>query len=474
MGSRILFVSVNRCAVPEPVFPLGLACVASAARRAGHETRLVDLLAEPETLEAAVRDFKPDVVGLSLRNIDDVLIRKRETFYNNLAELTAKARRAHPCRVVLGGSGFSICPESLLELSGADFGIQGEGEASLVELVDALDNQRDYRSIPGLVYRNGGNIVGNPQRPGALPVPELSVERPAALAGYYLKTGGMLNLQTQRGCALTCAYCAYPLIEGRSHRRRKPEAVAEEFAQLQSLGAKYIFVVDSFFNSSERHVVESCEAILRRGTKLSWGCFLRPQSLTRAMMRLMARAGLAHIEFGADSLCDSVLAEYGKQLTFDDIAQSSALADGAGIEHCHYLICGGPGETMETLETSFENSRHLPRAVFMAVVGMRIFPRTPLAVRAVREGRIAADDNLLAPAYYLAEGLEEPAVFERLRDFARRSPDWLVGDPPPDFASFVARLRRRGVVGPLWSYFALLQRVLPQGLSDLTRAVPAA
>ncbi len=461
MGSRILFVSVNRCAVPEPVFPLGLACVNSAARRAGHETRLLDLLAEPQTLEAAVRNFKPDVVGLSLRNIDDVLIRKRETFYDNLAELTATARRAHPCRVVLGGSGFSICPESLLELSGANFGIQGEGEASLVKLLAALDNESDYTSIPGLVYRNGRNIITNPQRLGSSPVPELDVERPGPLAGYYLKTGGMLNLQTQRGCALQCTYCAYPLIEGRSHRRRDPEAVAEEFVQLQALGAKYVFVVDSLFNSSERHVVETCEAMLRRGARLSWGCFLRPQSLTRAMMRLMARAGLAHIEFGSDSFCDSVLAEYDKQLTFDDIAQSSTLAAEAGIEHCHYLICGGPGETLDTLETSFRNSRQLTGAVILATVGMRIYPGTALCRRALREGRITADTDLLTPTYYVAEDLNTDRIVAELGANAGRSPNWITGDPTPAYGRLVERLRGRGVVGPLWSYFALLQRLWP-------------
>jgi hypothetical protein len=120
---------------------------------------------------------------------------------------------------------------------------------------------------------------------------------------------------------------------------------------------------------------------------------------------------------------------------------------------------------MDTLEASFENSKQLTGAIIMAVVGMRIYPDTSLARRAVRDGCIAPDADLLSPAYYLAPGLTEEGVFERLREFARRSPNWIVGDPTPEFAGLVARLRSRGVVGPLWSYFAMLQRILPQGVA---------
>jgi len=474
MVSRILLINANQCSAPDPVFPLGLSHLNAALRRAGHQTRLFDLLAEPQSVEDVLRRFQPDFVGLSLRNVDNVLIRQQETYFAGLLTLSDAVRRAHPCTVVIGGSGFSIYPKKLLELSRADFGIQGEGEASLVALVAALRGGAEYASIPGLVYRRGRQIVANPQQPSDSQAGLEAADRPSAVADFYLTACGMLNVQTQRGCGQACTYCAYPLIEGCLHRRRDPEAVAQEFEQLQAMGAKYAFVVDSVFNSSERHVAETCEAILRRGVKLRWGCFLRPQSLTLEMMRLMARAGLTHIEFGSDSFCDTVLEQYAKRLAFDDIARSSELARQAGIEHCHYLICGGPGESLETLETSFQNSRHLAGSVVLAVVGMRIFPGTALAQRAVQEGRVTADADLLAPAYYFAAGLDEVTVFERLREFARRAPNWIVGDPPPGFANLVARLRRRGVVGPLWSYFAMLQRIMPQGAAEMTRAVPTA
>jgi radical SAM superfamily enzyme YgiQ (UPF0313 family) len=397
-----------------------------------------------------------------------VLIRKQETFFAALTTICQTVRRVHPHPVVIGGSGFSIYPARLLELSGADFGIHGEGEASFVSLLAVLENGGDHTNIPGLVYRQGREIVVNPQRPVALAASRETASHPAALAGHYLKTCGTLNLQTQRGCAHTCCYCTYPLIEGHTHRRRHPEAIADEFEQLESLGAKYAFIVDSVFNSSARHVTETCEAIIRRKASLHWGCFLRPQGLTPELMQLMKRAGLTHIEFGSDSFCDEVLAYYTKRFTFDDILHSSELAREAEIEHCHFLICGGPGETRDTLEVSFKNSQRLVGAVIMAVVGMRIYPGTALHEHALRERCITPDDDLLKPTYYIAPGLTEEQVFARLEEFARGSPNWITGDPTPAYARLVDRLRRRGMVGPLWTYFAMVRRLAPAFAPEAT------
>jgi radical SAM superfamily enzyme YgiQ (UPF0313 family) len=193
-----------------------------------------------------------------------------------------------------------------------------------------------------------------------------------------------------------------------------------------------------------------------------WGCFLRPQGLTPELMSLMARAGLTHIEFGSDSFCDEVLGAYQKDFTFDDILCSNELARREHVEACHFLICGGPGETTATLEKSLQNSRRLNGTVIMAVVGMRIYPGTHLFERAVAEGQVGRDADLLQPAYYLTPGLTETAVFAQLQEFARLSPNWIVGDPSPEYQNLVGRLRQRGVVGPLWSYFAMLQRIKPQ------------
>ncbi len=465
MPSRILLINANRCTAPDPVFPLGLAHLSAALREAGHECVWLDSLAEAGGFPELLRKARPDYVGISLRNIDDVLIRKKETFFDDLGVLAALVRRHSRCPVILGGSGFSIFPERLMELAGADFGVTGEGEAPLLALLKALESGGEYQAIPGLVFRVNGTIKTNAPRHAPFTLRLADDDFPASLANYYLRSASMLNVQTQRGCAFGCGYCTYPLIEGRQHRRRPSDLVAEEFAQLQRLGAKYVFVVDSVFNSAPAHVLETCEALVRRNNKLPWGCFLRPQGLTRELMALMARAGLSHIEFGSDSLCDEVLAAYGKAFTFEEILNSSELAREARIDFCHFLIAGGPGETRATLAAGFANSQRLKSAVILAVVGMRIYPGTALAGQALREGLIAEQTDLLTPAYYLAPGLSEAEVFGLLQKFSRRSPNWIVGDPDPEYQNLVTRLRSRGVAGPLWSYFSMIQRLWPQGLS---------
>jgi radical SAM superfamily enzyme YgiQ (UPF0313 family) len=459
MMSRVLLISANRCTTPDPVFPLGLACLNAALRRAGHQTVWLDRLVSLERLAETLERFRPDFVGISLRNIDDVLIRQREKFFDELVSLQTTIRQHTSAPVILGGSGFSIFPEQLLELAGADFGIAGEGETGLVKLIEALNHGGDFAGIPGLVYRKGGKIIVNPSASAPPDLELTEADVPAEMAAHYLAASGTLNLQTQRGCHFLCCYCTYPLIEGRNHRRRPPELVAADLERLQRHGAKFAFIVDSVFNSTPRHVMEICEAILRRGVKLSWGCFLRPQGLTAELMDLMARAGLTHVEFGSDSFSDTTLAAYQKHFTFEDVFISSELARQRKVEYCHFLICGGPGETEATLEEGFRNSLRLKNTVIMAVVGMRIYPGTPLFKVAVAEGQIRPNAELLTPAYYLAPGLTEEAVFARLQDFARRSPSWIVGDPVPGYLELIRRLRQRGVIGPLWSYLSTVQRL---------------
>ena len=461
MPSRILLVSANRCAAPDPVFPIGLAHLSAALRDAGHECAWLDCLADRGRFEELLSQSQADYACISLRNIDDVIIRKQETFFDELAALVERLRQQLKCPVVLGGSGFSIFPEALLTASGADFGIVGEGEASLVALVKALELGKEYTNVPGLVFRSGEQVIINPRALVSSSCSMMGQDRPARLLDFYQEMGCMMNVQTQRGCAFSCCYCTYPLIEGRRHRRRSASAVAEEFAQLQRLGAKYVFIVDSVFNTSPDHVAGICEALLQRKVDLPWGCFLRPQGLTVELMRLMTRAGLKHIEFGSDSFCDAVLVAYGKGFGFEDIKRSSELARAEELDFCHYLIAGGPGETTDTLKQGFRNAQGLTGAVVLAVVGMRIYPGTRLHQQAVAEGVLAPEANLLRPKYYLSPGLKQEQVFATLEGFARRSPNWIVGDPDPGYEKFVNRLRLRGVVGPLWSYFSMLQRLGP-------------
>jgi len=458
-SSRVLLVNNNRYDQPYPVYPLGLAYIEGALRSAGYTTRIWDVLADATALETTVTEFQPDFVGLSLRNIDTVQCLNPHSFVPELVECCLRLRAVTTAPLILGGSGFSIFPKELFALTGVDYGIAGEGEQPLVALLGALRSGTAPSAIPGVVYRNSISSVS------AVPC-RLSGDFSGApfhdprVLQAYAKHGSLPGVQTQRGCPLKCCYCTYPVIEGRRSRFRSGEEIVDELRQLSAHGMRYAFFVDSVFNTRTSHVVETCEAILRAKLDIQWECFLRPGGITRELLQLMKRAGLRHIEFGSDSFSDTTLASFGKSFTFEEIREASQLANSVGVQYSHFLIFGGPGETMETVEETLARAATLPAAFFFATIGMRIYPDTDLwkQVAPQNQGETAAD-YLVDPRFYIAPGLTAQGLHTRLRELLRTASNWIVGDPPAAFSEALTKLRKRGISGPMREYVDLLQRL---------------
>ena len=137
--------------------------------------------------------------------------------------------------------------------------------------------------------------------------------------------------------------------------------------------------------------------MLRRGTKIRWASFFRPQRLEREQLRLLKRAGLYALELGTDAADDTTLAELGKGFTFDDVLRSAQACADEELLVAHYVMFGGPGETPETTARGLANLKRLPDAVVFAFVGVRIFPSTRLRLRAIEEGVIARGRLVAAP-----------------------------------------------------------------------------
>jgi radical SAM superfamily enzyme YgiQ (UPF0313 family) len=452
-SSKVLLISNNRCVTPYPVFPLGIAQAAAFLENFGFIVEIADMLDPTCGLLTVIKIFKPDFIGISQRNIDDITIQNPHLFTDDLISLVKKIKSISRAPVVLGGSGFSLFPKELLEKSGADFGIIGEAEPAFLHLLTALSKKTDYTQIQGLVYRGENALIVNARKPHSMSAvrgPKL----PAGLAGFYIKNSSMLSVQTHRGCGFTCCYCTYPLIEGKRVLYKPPGEIGEELHRIKKAGGAYFFIVDSVFNTSNNRVREICEEIIRRDLKLSWGCFLRPQGLSADLMDLMSRAGLKHIEFGSDSFCDSVLEAYGKDFRFEDIYRSSEFSRKARVHYAHFLIMGGPSETEETMRASFANSLKLQKTVHFPFVGMRIYPGTPLFSRAVAEGVIKSDEELLTPRFYLSPHISRARVFALLKRWSARQRNWIVGELPPALIKVTQGLRAKGVTGPLWEFLA--------------------
>jgi len=261
------------------------------------------------------------------------------------------------------------------------------------------------------------------------------------------------------------------MIEGRRSRFRSGEEVAAELARMAAGGARQVFFVDSVFNTSEHHVRDVCQAVLRSGVKLNWECFLRPdRGITRELLEMMQLAGLNHIEFGSDSFSDPVLRRYGKSFDFEDIRRVSEMASELKLRYTHFIIFGGPGETPETMEETLARAAALPKALYFATIGMRVYPGTPLWQVAIRrEPAGAAADHLLEPLFYLEPPLTVDGIHSRLKQVQHTASNWAVGDPPPAFVETMAKLRRRGKGANMWEYVELMQR-LGSGLQGTSPA----
>jgi radical SAM superfamily enzyme YgiQ (UPF0313 family) len=457
---RVLLINLNSYDQPYPVYPLGVAYIDGALTEAGHETRIWDGRMSRESLEETIAAFAPHLVGVSIRNVDNVQYHNPRSFVQEAVDCCQRLRTLTSVPLVLGGSAFSVFPKEIFEATGVDFGIQGEGERTLLSLIAALQTGAPLESIAGLYHRDAeGRSRWLPTSPNNVIFTNKPLHRPELLHAYNGQ-GSLPGVQTQRGCPLRCCYCTYPLIEGKKSRYRSGEEVVEEMRRLVALGVHYTFIVDSVFNTRPDHVVEICEALIRAELPMQWQCFLRPRGATREVLGLMKRAGMKHVEFGSDSFSDPVLKAYGKSFTYDEIRQASESAHALGLHYSHFIIFGGPGETHETVEETISRALTLPGAYYFATIGMRIYPDTPLwrQLAPEKNGETAAD-YLAVPRFHLAPGFTVDGLYQRLAAVRREHHNWVVGDPPPAFVETISKLRSRGVQGPAWEYIELLQRL---------------
>jgi radical SAM superfamily enzyme YgiQ (UPF0313 family) len=445
---KVLLISANRLTEPYPVYPLGLDYVVAALGKE-HTTRILDLHQIPDKseLETVVRNDRPDLIGLSLRNADNTDLSNPMGFMTEYADLVKALRHASSAPLVLGGSGFTIFPNEAMELLGADYGIMGEGER-LPLLLEALEQDNDPSRIEGVVVR------GIPARkPPVWSHPfkrRFDIEAPNLV--YYLNHGGMLNLQTKRGCPFRCVYCTYPHIEGRKMRLVDPEEVARTALELEAAGAKYFFITDSAFNAHMEHSLAVARAFKKVGVSIPWGAFFAPTHMVDDYFHIMAECGLRHVEFGTESLNDAVLAAYGKPFRSEAVFKTHDLARKAGLHTAHYLLFGGPGEDNQTLDDTLTRIEQLDKCVVFMFCGMRIYPHTALYDLAVAQNQIDSQQSLVAPVFYRSPGIAAETIMETISERSKGRSNWVVGAGSPETIRITKRMYQKGYAGPLWEY----------------------
>jgi radical SAM superfamily enzyme YgiQ (UPF0313 family) len=438
--ATILLISCNLAEEPYPVFPLGLAMVARAAERRGHTVHLWDPLVEGQPLERAAdaaRALHPDLIGISIRNIDNINSSGLVSYAGPCRALVRALRAVSSAPVVLGGAGFSLCAGPIMHLTGADYGIVGEGETAFCELIDQL--------AAGQAPKD--NIIF-PQAP--LPGESFGLPlRPPRWADFYLKAGGMLNVQSKRGCPHRCAYCSYPTLEGHAYRFRPAGDVVDEIERLKNeAGADYFAFTDSVFNDARGHYLQIAEEMVRRGLTIPWMAFFRPQRFTREEVALLKCSGLACVEWGTDCSTDSTLAAMQKNFTWTEVEHANALFNEFGIFGTHFIIFGGPGETERTVAEGLANIERLERCVVLAYCGVRILPATRVRDLAIKEGMIQPDDDLLEAKFYVSPQVTMEGLNKALTaSFGTRIDRiW----PPDRDLEKVRIFHQMGTRGPIW------------------------
>jgi lipid biosynthesis B12-binding/radical SAM protein len=436
---RVLLISSNITTEPYPVYPLGLAVIAAALANAGHKVEQFDFLASGESeelLAEIVAAFAPDYVCVSIRNLDncDSL---SSTCYPEIAKrLVAVVRQGTGAAVIVGGPAFSIMPEELLEYTGADYGVVGEGERTVCELIRDLS---DGKAVPRLSRGEGllhGDEMGAP----------LYSEQ---MIRFYMERSGMINLQTKRGCPHGCIYCSYPSLEGTGYRCREPQAVVDDLERIKrDHGVESFFFTDSVFNDDDGHYLAIAEEIIRRELNVRWCCYMRPQGVTVRELALMKRAGLYAVELGTDAASDTTLRSLGKGFTFADALEANRACVAERLPCAHFVMFGGPGETMATVAEGLKNLEQLEHTVVFAFSGIRIFPGTPLLARAVKDGLVAEGASLREPVYYLSPAVDAREMNDLILESFKNRRDRVF--PPSAGQEKLAVMHRFGYRGLLW------------------------
>jgi len=439
--SRIFMLSSNIARDPYPVYPLGMAIIAGVLEQQGHQVCQYDFLVHDQSyaqLRAAMLQFKPDVVAMSLRNIDNVdSFSSDENWYlADAKKLVAAIRDCGGAKVIIGGPAFSIMPEAILEYLQADYGVVGEGELVVGPLVAAIGRGEKLERL----HSSPAPLTGV-QMPGPQLVPEY-VE-------YYQQHSGMVNLQTKRGCPYNCTYCTYPGLEGHKFRPREVGEVVDDIERMQrDYATDHLFFTDSIFNDTQGHYLRLVEEMLRREVAIKWCSFFRPQGLTADILALLKRSGLYAMEMGTDAGCDRTLAGLNKRFTFAEALRCHQLCVAAEIPCAHFIMFGGPEETPDTVLESLRNIAQLEKTVVFVFSGIRILPKSGLLQRAVADGVVSADVDLLKPVYYLSPNIDQEWMNQEiLNSFAGRR-DRIF--PPSAGQEQMTMMNNFGFKGILW------------------------
>jgi anaerobic magnesium-protoporphyrin IX monomethyl ester cyclase len=336
----------------ESIPGMGMLILAAVARQRGYRVHLIDAKQQgtsPEEVSDQITRLRPDYLGLSATTIS----------VTNAARIAHRVKQQQPGTVtILGGPHVSAIPERTLDAFDAiDFGVAGEGEVSLFELLDCLQQGRPVHEVPGLVYRRDGKVLANARAPFIDDLDELPWPAWDLLPDFphrfqpslftYPRTP-VATLITSRGCPYSCSFCDRS-TSGKKGRLHSVEYVASLCRHLEGLGVRHIIFVDDLFTVRKQRVVQLCEAFLDNRFRFSWSCNSHPNLLDSSTLQLMKRAGCWQIAYGIESGSQRILDVVKREVRIPKMRETLRMTRAAGIRTKGYLMIGHPTEGLDSL-----------------------------------------------------------------------------------------------------------------------------
>jgi anaerobic magnesium-protoporphyrin IX monomethyl ester cyclase len=444
--------------------PLGICYIASVLIQQGHKVSIIDCIAESLTLDELKNRIKmdnPDLIGITAT-----------TIMFNSARIVANCVKEFDRRIitVLGGAHVSALPEeTILQNPQFDFGVIGEGELTMAELVERLEQKGEISDVSGLIWCEDGRVNdwkrrGPIQNLDSLPFPSRQLLKDLRLYRPPItRSGGRLatSVITSRGCPIGCAFCDQTVF-GRSWRAHSASYVIRELIHLQNnFGVDFVTFEDDFFLCSKTRVAELCDRIKSENLRMGWGCSVRVDSVNDEIAEKMKEAGCKYMFVGIESGSSRILKMVDKSQTMEGIKKGVRLIKSHGIRVIGSVVIGFPTETKEDVRKTVSLVLSLPLDGLSFFI-YTPFPNTLLYDFANRHGRISTDwqkySSHPSKLAYVPDGLSEAYLlsvqrrtymrfFLRPCFLLRHLPSMLKWSFIKRVLSTVGRMMFRGAVG---------------------------
>jgi len=367
--------------------PLGLLYIAAVLERAGHEVACIDAAAQQLNVAGTVREaeaFRPDVIGVGSFTVT----------FETCKRLGAALKAAMPSvPIVLGSYHVTLVPEEAMANPQFDVGVLGEGEYTMLDLVEHYGGKGNLEDVPGIVFRRpDGTFHYTPKRAKLKDLDELpfparhllpaNLYRPIPVDEHAFPKFAMI---TSRGCPHACAFCQKSRSGYRSH---SPAYIVDEVEHLvRDFGVRDIAFVDSLFCANKKRVLGICDELIRRGLhkQVSWTCSSRVEVVDRALLARMKEAGCWRTRFGIESGSDKVLEFISKGITKEKIRAAVTAAHEVGLRPKAFFMVGHMPDTRETILETIEFAKSLPLHDVTVQINT-LLPETPQMELWEREG----------------------------------------------------------------------------------------